>query len=352
MSAKRWKLSAVAVFSVIFVAGAGFAFTRSAAQVGGKGATPDSGFDVLRLPNSIAGDAHLADEKGFFAKYHIRVDWTGNLGHGPAGVVSVVAGQNDAAGSISTAMITARSSGAKVKIVAASSGSTKEAPLFRYIVKDGSPITGKPTDFIGKKVVANPATITWYPLVVYLKRAGVDYHKVQFVSLPSPLATEQALNQGEVDVLAASDSGPPGSKLLKEGGYRVLPGISDFEVLGIDHIGGWVMREDFIQAHPHVVRRFIAALAEADVWGNEHPTEAREIISRRMEVPAAYRKYQGVWRKAPPSALVDEASIRKWIAILEEFEQIPRGVVKPEDVFTNAYNPSVSSATGEATAVR
>ena len=255
MSAGGWKLGIVGVVALLLVAGAGFAVTRSTPQRG----NPD--FDVIRLPNSIADGAHVADEKGFFAKHRIRIDWTGKQAHGPAGVVSLVAGQNDAAGSISTAMIIARSNGSKIKIIATSSSSSKEAPLFRYIVKDGSPISGKPSDFIGKKVVANPTTITWYPLVLFLKRAGLDYHEVEFVSLPSPLATEQALRQGEVDIIAGSESSPPGSKLLSEGGFHPLPGVSDYEVLGIDQIGGWAMREDFIDAHPDVVRRFIASLA-------------------------------------------------------------------------------------------
>ncbi|HVZ31082.1 MAG TPA: ABC transporter substrate-binding protein [Polyangiaceae bacterium] len=338
MSARGSRLRTGGLLSLVLIAGAGFALTRPPRRAA------DAGLDVIRLPNTIADGAHLADEKGFFAANRIRIEWTGKQAHGPAGIVSLVAGQNDAAGSISTAMIIARGNGSKLKMIASSSTSSERAPLFRYLVKDGSPITGKPEDFIGKTVVAHPTTITWYPLVVLLTRAGLDYHKVKFVSLPSPLATEQALRQGEVDVVAGSENNPPGSKLLAEGGVHALPGVSDFEVLGIQQIGGWVMRDDYIEAHPDVVRRFIVSLTDAYQWGNQHPAEAREIISRRNGVPEAFRKYQGVWRGAPPTALVDGESIRKWIAILEEFEQIKRGSIKPEDVFTNAYNPHAAQA--------
>lgn len=323
---------------LVLAVGAVIALTRTTPQ------DANAGFDVLRLPNSIADGAHIADERGFFAENRIRIEWTGKQAHGPAGIVSLVAGQNDAAGSISTAMIIARGNGSKLKIVASSSTSSLAAPLFRYIVKDGSPITGKPEDFLDKKVVANPTTITWYPLVMFLKRAGLDYNRVKFVTLPSPLATEQALRQGEVDVVAGSGNSPPGSKLLAEGGVHTVPGVSDYEVLGIDQIGGWVMRDDYIEAHPDVVRRFVASLAQAFEWGNEHPTEAREIVNRRNEIPEAFRKYQGVWHDAPATALVDEDSIRKWIAILEEFDQIKPGSIKPSDVFTNAYNAHATEA--------
>jgi ABC-type nitrate/sulfonate/bicarbonate transport system substrate-binding protein len=333
MSTKRSKLASTAIVALLIATGVGFALKqRSAPPV------PDDGFDVLRLPNTIADGAHIADEQGIFAKHHIRIDWTGKQAHGPAAIVSLLAGQNDAAGSISTAMIIARTNGSKLKIVAASSTSSKESPLHRYIVRDDSSITGKPADFIGKKVVSHPTTISWYPIVVLLKRAGLDYHKVDFVSLPSPLATEQALRNGDVDVIAGSDNGPPGSKLLKEGGVHMLPGVSDYDVLGIEQIGGWAMREDFIQQHPDRVRRFIASLSEAHQWANAHPAEAKQILNRRNGVPEPYRKYQGIWRGAPPTALVDEASIRKWIAILEEFGQIKPGSVKPADIFTNDFN--------------
>jgi len=330
MVAKWWKLSGAVLVVVAVVI---FGLQRAPTDAGG------GDLDVLRLPNNIADGAHIADEQGIFAKHRIRIEWTGKQAHGPASIVSLVAGQNDAAGSVSTAMIIARTNGSKLKIVAASSSSTKEAPGHRYIVRDGSPITGKPADFIGKKVVSNPTTISWYPIVVLLKRAGLDYRKVEFVSLPSPLATEQALRQGEVDVIAGSDNGPPGSKLLAEGGVHLLEGISDFEVLGIKQIGGWVMREDFTEKHPDLVRRFVTALGEAHQWANEHPAQAKAIVNRRNGVPEAYAKYQGNWRGAPPTALVDEDSIHKWIAILEEFGQIKPGSVKAEDVFTNAFNP-------------
>ena len=333
MSAKRSSFAVYAFIAALLVVGTLFAVQRSRAS-----ATSDD-FDVLRLPNTIADGAHIADERGIFAKHHIRIDWTGKQAHGPAAIVSLVAGQNDAAGSVSTAMIIARTNGSKLKIVAASSLSTKESPGHRYIVKNGSAITGQPQDFIGKKVVSNPTTISWYPIVMLLKRAGLDYHKVQFVSLPSPLAVEQALRQGEVDVIAGSGNGPPGSKLITEGSAHVLEGISDYEVLGIPQIGGWVMREDFIEQHPDVVRRFIASLSEAHQWANANPVEAKAIVNRRNGVPEAYRKYQGTWRPVPPTAMVDEGSIQKWIAILEEFGQIKPGSVKPRDVFTNELNP-------------
>jgi ABC-type nitrate/sulfonate/bicarbonate transport system substrate-binding protein len=335
---RNWKIPAiVAGLGILGLAIAGLRPTKPAQH------TP-AGVDVLRLANNISDGAHLADELQIFEKHRIRIEWTGKQAHGPAAIVSLIAGQNDAAGSISTAMIIARTHGSKLKIVASSTLSTSEAPLFTYLVKDGSPITGKPEDFLGKKVVAAPTTITWYPLVLYLQRAGLDYRKVEFVQLPSPLATEQALRQGSVDVIAGSEVAPPASKLLAEGGVHLVPGISDYAVLGIEQIGGWAMREEFIEQHPDAVRRFVAALAEAYRWGNAHPAEAQAILNRRNEIPREYWQFQKTWRRAPETGLVDRESIRQWIAILEQFGQIAAGSIKPEDVFTNDFNPQAGQS--------
>jgi hypothetical protein len=52
-----------------------------------------SQLDVIRIANNIADGAHLADELGYFAARHIRIEWTGKQAHGPAAIVSLIAGQ-------------------------------------------------------------------------------------------------------------------------------------------------------------------------------------------------------------------------------------------------------------------
>jgi ABC-type nitrate/sulfonate/bicarbonate transport system substrate-binding protein len=204
-------------------------------------------------------------------------------------------------------------------------------------VKDSSPIKSA-KDFVGKKVVAQPTTITWYPLVVWLKHQGVDYNQVEFVSLPSPLATLQAFHEGKVDAIAAIDSAPPATMLLAEGGVHYVPGISDAEVLGVTQVSGWATTDDFIARHPGVVKRFVKALSLAVAWGNAHPAEAEAILNRLNDVPAAAAKY-AAWRPGTPAVKVDPDSIRRWVSILEDFGQVKPGEVKPEDLYTNQFNP-------------
>lgn len=330
----------VKILGIVVVLVAVLGITFGTGLFSGKPAKLEKKYDIIRLPNTIVFEAYIAEEKGFFEEENIKIQWTGRqVGMGPGGVVSVVAGQNDAAGSISTAMIKSISEGSKLKIVAGMGQiSTKEKPYIVYIVPENSSIKGNPLDFVGKKVVANPLQVTWYPLVMYLKRNGIDYNKVEFVSLPSPITQEQVIKEGKVDVLATQSTSAPGSKLLDEGGFRVLPNITFTEVLGISQSGTWVMREDFINKNPELVRRFVSALNKADAWAKSNPDEAQEIQNRRDDVPQQYWRYNTpkLWSE---NALVNDKDIERWIDLLVEFKQLEEGQVRPEDVYTNEFNP-------------
>jgi len=330
-SKTKWITAALVV--ALVAGGAAVAWKRQHAEdsAGAK-------LDVLRLTPTIGEGAVIADHLGLFGKHGIRIDWKGKFAHGPAAIVALAGGELDAAGSVSTAMIIARTHGSALKIVAASTISSHERPLFRYLVKDGSPVdVNRPESFVGKRVVAAPTTITWYPLVVWLKRHGVDPQKVEFLTMPSPLTTEQSLRGDQVDVIGSSESTPPGTKLIAEGGVHFLEGITDYDVLDIPQIGGWAVREDFIASHPDVVRRFVAALREGYQWSNAHPDSAQAILNHENELPKEYAKYLAHWRPVSQDAVVDSGSIRKWVAILEDFGQIKKGSVKPEDVYTNEF---------------
>lgn len=302
-------------------------------------AAAEKKYDTIRLPNTVITEAYIAEEKGFFEEEKIKIEWTGRqAGMGPGGVVSVVAGQNDAAGSISTAMIKSIAEGSNLQIVAAMGNKvSKEAQWVHYLVSENSTIK-TPQDFIGKKVVANPLQITWYPLVIYLKRNGVDYNKVEYVQLPSQLAQEEAITSGQVDALASIITSPPASKLLEQGGYKLFPDVSFWNVLELSQPATFVMRKDYVEKNPDVVRRFVSALNKADKWASEHPQEALDITNRRDEVPEQNWKYTkpGLWSE---NAVVDKESIQKWIDLLVEFGQLKEGQIKAEDVYTNDYNP-------------
>ncbi len=286
---------------------------------------------VIRLPDTLSDLAYVAEEKGFFAKEGIRIQWTGKQAHGPANIVSIAAGQNDAAASISTAMIQARKAGNKVRIVVPSSVSSPNGSHVSYLVLENGPYQ-KPEDLPGRKVVASPQTITWYPLVVYLKSKGLDPNKVEFVTLRDAGQQEQALRQGDVAAIALNE--PTASLVKQRGGIKSI--LTDYEALGISQTGGWAFSDEFIKQNPDAVRRFVKAILDTVDFINSSAINEKEAV-------AIIGKRAGIARVPTllpvKQFLVSEQDIAKWISILENNGAIKPGEVRPSDVFTNEFNP-------------
>ena len=287
---------------------------------------------TIRLPDTLSDLAFVAEAKGFFEKEGIKIQWTGKQAHGPANIVSIAAGQNDAGASISTAMIQARKAGNKVRIVIPSSISSEQKPLVRYLVLDRGPYQ-KPEDLIGQKVVASPQTISWYPLVEYLKKKGLDPGKVEFITLRDAGQQEQALRQGDVAAIAITE--PIASLMKKRGGIKSI--LTDFDALGINQIGGWAFSDDFINNNPEAVRSFVRAILAAVEFiktDEANANEAEKIIEKRTGIAARTPELLPAHQ-----FIVSEQDIAKWIDIVERNGSIKPGEIKPSDVFTNEFNP-------------
>lgn len=294
----------------------------------GNRATPTSTekrLTEIRLPNTLSELAVLADEKDFFEEEGIKIVWTGQQAHGPANIVSIVAGQNDAGVSINTAIIDAVSKGSKIKIVAP----TQKSPLITWLVLDRSPIKG-PEDFIGKKVTGASGTIAWFPVTEYLRKKGLDYKKIEFVTLPAPQA-EQALRSGQVAVISLSE--PFTSKVIAAGGVRKV--LDDYQVLGIEEIGGWAFSQDFIDKNPDAVRGFVKGLIKTVAWLKASP----ENYDEGLRIVLAKGGYS-ISKDWDDKLLIEKPNIDRWLEILPRYGNIKSGQLKAEDVFTNEFNPN------------
>jgi ABC-type nitrate/sulfonate/bicarbonate transport system substrate-binding protein len=297
-----------------------------------SGTGPNAGKTKIRLPNTITELAMVADGKGYFAEQNIVIEWTGTQAHGPAAIVSMVAGQNDACASINTAMIDAINNGAEMTIVCASGPNAKHEPTITWLVLEGNTDVNSPRDFAGKKITGNSSTISWYPVVEYFRKNNLDIDKVEFVSLPAP-QQEQALRQSEVAAVASSTIFT--HQILANGGVKAL--FNDYDVLGIEHIGGWAFNNSFIDAHPDAVRGFIAALSKAVSWIKESEANTKEAID------IVYAKGGNSiwlrWGEGDEKLLLTDHDIQAWIDILTIYGNIKEGQFVPFDIYTNKFNP-------------
>lgn len=287
---------------------------------------------VIRIPDTFAEIAYVGEEKGFFKDEGIKLEYTGKQAYGPGNIQSVIAGLNDAGDSVLTPTILARAKGEKIKIVMAEGPSGEREPVITWLVLKDGPIK-RIEDLLGKKVVGIPGTITWYPITEYLRKKGLDYNKIEFVTLPAP-QQEQALRQGQVAAISSSE--PFTSEILKKGGVRVL--TTDYDILGIEHIGGWSFSEKFINERPEAVRGFISAYSRTAKWISASDANLQEALAIAKERGGWY--FQRTWNDQDTKLLLTEEDVQSWIDILVANKYLKKDQVKASDIYTNEFNPN------------
>ncbi|HWR09131.1 ABC transporter substrate-binding protein [Sporomusa sp.] len=291
--------------------------------------------DIIRIPSP--GDVTrpdiymVADELGYFAEEGIKLEYVGVV-PSPQLVASVVAGKIDVGAAHINRTIAGISAGAKIKAVVAGTETTKEIPHMVYVTLDNSPVKSA-RDMVGKKVgIPTIGGCNEYTPYAYLKKNGIESPKGKIEVIVMPEANlEQALRQGDIDV-AGFHKNP--NFLVARGGIKVL--FTDYDVFGT--IGGgtpFYFSEKFIKEKPDVVKRFVKAIAKANDWADANQQQAIDITVKRANVdPKLLRT--GYFA---PKGIIQPETATMWIDLLKEFGEI-KNDVKPEQIFTNEFNPN------------
>ncbi|MDG9924393.1 MULTISPECIES: taurine ABC transporter substrate-binding protein [unclassified Pseudomonas] len=125
------------------------------------------------------------------------------------------------------------------------------------VARDGSNIT-KPEDLIGKKVAVPFVSTGHYSLLAALKHWNIDPAKVQVLNLAPP-AIISAWKRGDIDATYVWD---PALGVAKENG-KVLITSGELSELGAPTFDAWIVRKDFAEKHPEVVRAFAKVTLDA-----------------------------------------------------------------------------------------
>jgi ABC-type nitrate/sulfonate/bicarbonate transport system substrate-binding protein len=161
----------------------------------------------------------LAEDLGYLAP--LKLKWVGNTISGPQDIQTVATGDIDIGGAFYGAIIKLIAAKAQIRAVVGYYGSDDNT-YNGYFVKDDSPIKTA-RDLIGRKVAVNTlGAHLEFVLREYLARNGLspgEAKQVTLVAIP-PVAGEQALRQGSVDVTTLS--GVLRDKALERGGLRRL----------------------------------------------------------------------------------------------------------------------------------
>lgn len=111
-----------------------------------------------------------------------------------------------------------------------------------------------------------------------LRKYGISSSKIEYIVIPEQ-NQQQALRESIIDI-AVLQTAYHGCTQLR---LHARSLASSFDALG--DAGGMtllVCREDFIDAHPETVEKFIKGYKESERWCNENPKEAGNITAERL----------------------------------------------------------------------
>lgn len=146
----------------------------------------------------------------------------------------------------------------------------------------------KPGDLVGKRIAVPFISTTHYSLLAALKHWGIKPGQVQIVNLQPP-AIIAAWQRGDID--GAYVWAPAVNELEKDG--AVLTDSSKVGEWGSPTLDVWVVRKDFAEQHPDIVKAFArsalaaqkAYLDDPDGWLKQ--PENLQKLSRLSGVPEA-----------------------------------------------------------------
>ena len=262
--------------------------------------------------------AKVAQADGAYEKAsHSKIDW--RKFDGGAEVITAVASGDVQIGYVGSSPLAA--------------AATRQLPIQTFLIatqigdaealvaRNGAGIA-KPEDLIGKKIAVPFVSTGHYSLLAALKHWKIDPSKVTILNLAPP-AIIAAWQRGDIDATYVWD---PALGVAKSSG-KVLISSGELGKLGAPTFDAWIVRKDFAEKHPEVVRAFAKVTLDAY---------------------AAYRK-------APQAWLADKANIDKVVKLsgakAEDIPLLLQGNVFPlaADQATALGAPTTQAITETAT---
>lgn len=210
----------------------------------------------------------VAVEKGFFTKQGLAVR-SSRFTSGPACAEALYAGSADIAEMGDTTAVIAVSRSDRFRIIASHGGGEHR---HRIVVRTGSPIRN-PGELVGKKLAVKKGTSTYGGLLAYCVKHGIDIRKIQVIDL-DPTNMPEALSAGAIDAFVASEPTP---SLAEAKGARVLGTLGG---LGNSYPLLILARKDLLEERPDDVKKFLAALKQAEGFVRTRPRETAALIAR------------------------------------------------------------------------
>ncbi|WP_051193198.1 ABC transporter substrate-binding protein [Nocardia jiangxiensis] len=281
-----------------------------------KPVTVQAGF----IPVIDVAALYLGDKQGFFANRGIKLKINTSQG-GAALVPPVITGQYQFAFSNIVSVLTARSQGLPLKVIAAGSSSTgvagKDVSMIR--VPQNSPIRSA-ADLVGKKVSVNTLNNLLQMLgQVSVAAAHADPDSVKFVELPFPDAVT-ALGNGRIDAMVTAE---PFDTIAANANTRTIASpYLDMSKSGLTS-SVYFTSEQQLKQNPKLFTALGAAIDESLTYAGSHPDETRAQLSSFMKIDPAVAAKVTLPSFAPQ---ISRASVEAFVSAAEQFHLITENV--------------------------
>jgi NitT/TauT family transport system substrate-binding protein len=286
-------------------------------------------FDFATVPWS--DPVYIADAKGFFEKYGLKVNFIGYLQNINDVLTNVATGNFPFGCNHASTLAISISNGFPIKAIAAGWGTSKEKPMNKIIVRDDG-LFNSIEDLKTKHAkVAIPAAKELAWLATRDGYGLKDQIEEIVINIPD---MENALINKQVDAIFLVI--PFSEQIQKRQKVKVIG--TQVDAIGFEE-KGWpqqYVNVEFAKKNPDIVRAYVSALADACDWARENPDEAGVIVARALGVDESQGAiYNPVF---PEHALIDEHNAQFWLDKDAEYGLLPKPITL-EDFYTNEYNP-------------
>src|SRR5471032_832029 len=282
----------------------------------------------------------LAEDLGYLAP--LKLKWVGNTNSGPQDIQAAVTGDVDFGGAFNGSIVKLVAAHAPIKAVIAYVGTDQETNGGLFVTNDSAIKTAR--DLVGRKICVNTlGAYEQYVVTAYLEKSGVsrdDIEKITFVPAP-PVNLAQLLKQKQLDAIFLEDIIK--DKLVADGGATLL--TTDYQLFGSFGYASYLFTDRFIAQNPNTVRKFVDGTARAIEWARNTPHD--EVVARLKKIVAQRHRNEDAsivnyWKSAGvggKGGLINADDFTTYIDWYVSNGVLKAGQVKPEDIYSNQFNP-------------
>ncbi|PKQ29468.1 MAG: hypothetical protein CVT60_05165 [Actinobacteria bacterium HGW-Actinobacteria-10] len=233
---------------------------------------------VATAPFESLGLVYVAEDRGMFEDHGLDVTFTRH-DTGVATLDSVIAGEADiAVGTAEFPLVQKAFAGVPVRALA-----TIDRPDFIYLVGRKDHGVSQPSDLKGKRIGTTAGSVAQFYLGRFLELNGMTAEEITFVDLRAQNEWRTAISDGTVDavVLAQPEASLVQGRLGENAAFFSVQGNQPIYTLALG-------MHDWIDEHPETVKRFLAALADAEEWVAANPEGTVDIIRERLKLTDEY----------------------------------------------------------------